>query len=232
MRALRRVHEFFRRGGRCNEGVRRSRRRWLAVAAGALVVVVFGTTTGQAQVPPTAAQPTRFGALNCYIDAIDEGLDSLKAKQLCLGAPGTAPIQCFVAADDLVDLWDQDAVNLCRTATSMAPAQCADRLEEETLLTSGDIVTYCAASTWPLVPAPGTASPACIEAALERTLLTEGDAIRLCAGSQTTAPVDCFERGDDILELTDNDVVDLCVSYVLVAPSTAYGPYPGAPVVP
>lgn len=182
-----------------------------------------------AQVPPPPAQPTPYGALSCYLNAIDQGIDNLNAKQLCLGAPNVTPAQCFDAAQELIDIAGPEAVTLCQRATSLAPARCADRLAEETQLETGDIVTSCASASWPVVPAPGAGAPACVEAALGETMLPEYEAVRLCAGSATRAPVDCFLRGDDELTLTEGDVVDLCATYVRVAPSTAYGPFPGAP---
>jgi hypothetical protein len=160
----------------------------------------------------TGAEP-----VSCYRRASDAGLERLKALRLCVGASSDAPARCFDEAVDRIGLSDLQGIRLCRAATSIAPATCAERLDDRGF-EDLEIVDYCAALRWPLVP-PGTmGTPACVQAGLDRTSLTEPQVIRLCRGSSSSASIDCFEIGDDTTLLSDRDLVALCAPVVIGTP--------------
>jgi hypothetical protein len=176
--------------------------------------------------PAAAPAAAHLGPMRCYVHATDNlNLEQLKAKQLCTGATSAEPARCFdEATDRVLGMTDLQAVRLCQTATSPAPALCAERLDDTTDLGTSTVVTYCAALRWSLLPAGSGGSPACVVAALDRTLLSELEAARLCAGSASTAPVACYELGDDETTLSDADIVDLCTTVVIGAPLQPWYP--------
>jgi hypothetical protein len=184
-----------------------------AMLAMGLVVTAFAQT---------APQVDPYAPIRCY-DRVDrvENLEHLKAMELCTGAVSEAPADCYSDAEALLQFVDDDIVRMCRMATSRAPAECAAHLDETTPLVEQEIVDYCAALQWPLVAPPTGGTPECVEAALDRTTLTENRALQLCRGSSTPDPVDCFITGDNQLNLTEDDLVQLCslvVAYPYVQP--------------
>jgi hypothetical protein len=182
----------------------------------AAVTAVAAPAHGQ----PAADGAAYLGPIRCYIDVTENAyLESLKAKDLCTGAADEAPSRCFMEATDRVAITDPQAVSLCRATSSIAPAICAERLEDTTNLVASSIVEYCAALRWPLVPAGTGGAPECVRAALDRTTLVHDQAARLCAGSVSTAPVACFELGQEETTLFETDIVDLCAATVIATPA-------------
>lgn len=173
--------------------------------------------------PDSGTFGSSTASVACYVRAESIGLERGKAIDLCIGASSVAPAQCFDEAVDEVGLSDLQAVRLCRAASSARPAACAARLEDSGF-EDREIVRYCAALAWPLVPPAAPGSPACVQAGLDRTFLTEREIVRLCRGSTSPAPIDCFEAGDARTFLSDRDIVRLCAAVVPGAP-TVYGPY-------
>jgi len=171
-----------------------------------------------------AQQQDPTAPLACYEAATDEGLVSLSAKQLSLGASSIAPAQCYDIASDQLGFVDPNAVRLCQAATSTDPAACAAQLDAQTTLEEPAVVAYCAALAWPLVVSPSAGSPACIQAALDQTQLSDPQAAQLCTGSSSAGPVQCYLQGEDALVVSDDDLIDLCTQYV-IAPIYPYGPY-------
>lgn len=192
----------------------------------AWILLALAARTGHAQaVQPPPADP--YAALRCFDVATDQGLDTQLATNLCVGSTNLAPIACLQEASDTLALSDLYAVRLCQQASSLAPAICADRLDD-TDLEDGEIITYCTAGTYPLVPASGGGSPGCVEAALDETLLTEDKAVRLCAGSTGLEPVMCYQVGEaELPDATDEDLIALCSLWVIATPGTIY--YYGGP---
>lgn len=195
----------------------------LAMAVVVTIAVAAIPADRVAAQPETAADEDGGGSIACYVQAERIGLERRSSIELCIGARSTEPAQCFADAVDELALSDRQAVRLCRAATSIEPAACAARLEASGF-EDGEIVRYCAALAYPLVPAGTAGAPACVQAGLDRTFLTEREIIRLCRGSTTAAPIDCFEAGDDQTFLSERDIVRLCAAVVPSAP-TVYQPY-------
>jgi hypothetical protein len=178
------------------------------------LTVAIAAMTADASV--TVAQPEGedlqpAAPIRCYVAATNNDLSTNRAVNLCAGAVSDAPAACVAAAQDrILTISDADVVRLCARATSTEPATCAARLDDTTTLSLRRIVSYCAASQWPYVPARSPGAPACVENALERTTLSDGQAVRLCQGARTTAPVACFERGDERTTLSSQRLITLC----------------------
>lgn len=175
---------------------------------------------------PAPAQPrapgeSGIGSIACFVRAEATGLESQNALELCIGAASEAPALCFDEAVDRVGLSDVQAVPLCRATRSIDPALCAENLDDIGFEDT-EIVGYCAAVGWPLIPAPTAGAPSCVQAGLDRTFLTEEELVRLCRGSISAAPIDCFEAGDDAILLDARDIVTLCSAVVIGSP-TPYG---------
>jgi len=103
-----------------------------------------------ALVPSPAQASSNDGAISmqsataCYEQARkDTGLNQQQARALCLGARGTGPATCFVAADDRTLLSDSPSIKLCRCALGTKPVDCFERADEKTDLTEHQIVRSC-----------------------------------------------------------------------------------------
>ena len=181
------------------------------LCAGLALALAFSITA-----PRLAAQPVgnATGPIACFAYADDQvRLSQQLALDLCLGAPTDGPARCAEAVSEAYDLADAQAVQLCRGSTSAAPARCAGRLDALGY-TDLQIVQFCAAQPYPLVPTPSGGSPECVAAADTQTTLPETEIVRLCAGSTSTAPVVCYATGDDETTLSDRELVTLCASMV------------------
>ena len=169
-----------------------------------------------------ASEPDPLGPVRCYEIADDEGLEHTKAVDLCIGAVGDAPGRCYAEADDQTDLADLQIVQLCRLATSSDPVRCVLELDDEEELTNDAIANYCAANTWATTAPPNAGSPVCVRAGLADTRLADREVLNLCRGSQTDAPVRCFQIADDELAISDLDIVRLCTQVVPYPVLTPY----------
>ncbi len=182
----------------------------------ALGAMALGWGAG-ASAQPAPADPR--APILCLLHAEGLGLASMYARQLCVGATTMAPAACVEQATHQIGLSDLQAVQLCRMATSMAPAQCAAQLNT-TLLENDQLVSYCAAVPGLLAAPPGTGSPACMEQALHQGLSTV-QATTLCRGSDSAAPVACYQWGKANALVTDRDLIELCAPIAVWAPAPA-----------
>lgn len=203
-------------------GIRAGQRRHRAFALAPWLAALGAACQrdARAQVPDDP-----LGPIGCF-EAVDaRGLASDTGLDLCTGATSVAPGQCFVATmDRRGDLTTQQMVQLCRGATSLEPLACFERLYAVGTLTANQVIEYCS-TTCPLGPAPPQASdPACFGAALERTELATQTIGQLCQSARSAAPVDCFVVGQDVSELSDSQLVQLCAQvyscqYINVPPA-------------
>jgi hypothetical protein len=187
------------------------RKRATVLCGGLSLALAFSVVAPQLAAQPVAAAN---GPIMCFDYADDQvRLSQQLALDLCLGAPSDAPARCAESVIGALDIADAQAVQLCRGASSTVPAQCADRLDDLDY-TDLQIVQFCQAQPYPLVPTPGGGSPECVAAADAQTTLSGSDIVRLCAGSTSTAPVVCYETGDDATTLADRELITLCASTV------------------
>jgi hypothetical protein len=183
----------------------------------ALGAMALGWGAG-ASAQPAPADPR--APIQCFLRAEGTGLAGMYARQLCVGAATLAPAVCFEQAAHQIGLSDLQAVQLCRMATSTAPAQCAAQLDT-TLLANDQLVSYCAAFAGLLAAPSGTGSPACLQHALRQGLSTV-QATTLCRGSDSAAPVACYQWGKSNALVTDRDLIDLCAPIAVWAPAPTF----------
>jgi hypothetical protein len=174
-----------------------------------LVAAVGCQRKVQAQVQEDPLAPIR-----CF-QLVNDELSTQSALELCVGALSAAPGQCFISADDAYpELADSKSIQLCRGATSLDPLTCFQELDARGTLTEDQMIAYCA-TTCPTGPAPPqSSSPDCVAAAEDRTDLTLQQIGQLCVASHSAGPVDCFNTGEAIGTLTEDQLLQLCTTAV------------------
>ena len=82
----------------------------------------------------------------CFISTEDATtLSDADVANLCRGTPTpTGPLQCFLAADDRLDLLNDQAVELCQCAESIEPVACWESVDRESGITDEQIERLCA----------------------------------------------------------------------------------------
>jgi hypothetical protein len=185
-------------------------------------LALLGAACRREAVAQPPADP--LGPIGCFELADAKGLASETALDLCGGATSVAPGECYVGAVDRVHvLTTQKIIQLCRRATSLEPLACFERLHATGTLTEDQVLDYCAMRC-PLGPAPAEASnPECVAGALERTNLANQTIGELCTRSRSAGPVECFVRGEEVSQLAESQLVQLCAErpscqYVTAAP--------------
>lgn len=176
---------------------------WLAV------LVSAGVGCNQEARAQVATDP--LGPLYCYQIAVAAQLDLDHAVQLCSAALSDAPGRCYaVALDRFHGLASQKILQLCRAATSLAPVSCYARLDSIGTLTEDQMIAYCTTACSLGPPPAQVASPACLDGAARFTDLSLQSAGELCQASRSAGPVQCYIAGQQLHELADSKVVQLC----------------------
>jgi hypothetical protein len=166
-----------------------------------------------------------LGPIECFRIADAMGISSTSAIQLCAGATSVAPGQCLAAAIDRGVLTTQQMVQLCREATSNASFECFDQLSAIGTLTNNQMIEYCGMRC-PLGPPPPEAGNAeCLATALDRGNLSHQTAAELCLLATSAGPVDCFVAGENVTQLPNSQLIQLCAKtrscQYVNAPATA-----------
>lgn len=184
------------------------------VALRRVVVCLFFVQLAAACQREASAQAIRrdpLAPVGCFqiVDRLQLAEDN--AILLCQGAFNDAPGRCYAqAVDRFHELSQQQVLNLCARATSTEPIDCYARLDATGELTSSQIIAYCTVFCPVGPPPPEASSPDCLSDAVNLTDLSLQNAGELCVGSSSSAPVQCFLAGQNLQQLSDSKLIDLC----------------------
>lgn len=177
----------------------------------ACLFIVSLAAACQREASAQAIRRDPLGPIGCFNIVDDLQLSEDSAVRLCSGAISDAPGHCYAQAiDRFHELSQQKVLDLCARATSTEPAECYGRLAATGELTEDQIIAYCTVFCPIGPPPPESSSPSCLSDAVNLTDLALQSAGELCLGSSSSGPVQCFLAGQNMQQVADTKLIDLC----------------------